>query len=236
MKLKIPINIHAQISLCVEKCAGEVSGLGRVKYDASTDTLEVTKIYLPKQVVTSTSTDIDKDSIFEIEATEQTDSHLGFLCYHWHSHANMGVFFSSTDKETYQEIGKQGLCVASVFNKKGETKSCLCYKTNFLGGHTQVVSVDDLTTEIETFQLSSEERLRWLQAINDNVSAPQYPIYPQQTRWNLDSEREHNYYADRSDLTDLELYETQYEKQNTFYNKKQHKRMKQDFKNNYWGR
>lgn len=43
------------------------------------------------------------------------------------SHVNMNVFWSSTDTETITSIGKNGLCAATVFNKKEEMRSAICY-------------------------------------------------------------------------------------------------------------
>lgn len=61
----------------------------------------------------------------------------------------MNVFWSSTDTETIKSIGKNGMCAATVFNKKDEMRSAICYKTShqLWGDTTQLV--DDVPTVYE---------------------------------------------------------------------------------------
>ena len=65
-------------------------------------------------------------ALFELKDAE------GDILWWWHSHVNMQVFFSGTDTATIEEIGQNGACAATVFNKKGEMHSGLYVKTDDL--------------------------------------------------------------------------------------------------------
>ena len=54
----------------------------------------------------------------------------GDILWWWHSHVNMGVGFSGTDVNTIKQIGEQGCCVGTVFNKKGAMNSAMFIKTD----------------------------------------------------------------------------------------------------------
>lgn len=54
----------------------------------------------------------------------------GDVLWWWHSHGNMQTFFSGTDMETIEQIGEQGACLATVFNRKGDMHSGFYVKTD----------------------------------------------------------------------------------------------------------
>lgn len=54
------------------------------------------------------------------KAMYETRDDEGMFNFWWHSHVNMGVFWSGTDMDTIRQIGSQGFVVATVFNKKNE--------------------------------------------------------------------------------------------------------------------
>ena len=119
----IPIDIRNKIQFIVDNCDKEVSGLGTVVFDPNENGYRVTDVMLLEQEVGSAHTDLDDQAVakacFEMKDAE------GELAFWWHSHVNMSVFWSSTDHDTMEKIGRNGLCVAVVFNKKEEMRGAI---------------------------------------------------------------------------------------------------------------
>jgi hypothetical protein len=75
----------------------------------------------------------------------------GDLRFWWHSHVQMGVFWSGTDMTAIRDFGAAGWVVCTVFNQKREMKSAFYSKdglTTPWGSHE--LFYDDLDTKIET--------------------------------------------------------------------------------------
>lgn len=122
MILYIPPHIHAEIMFHVHKSDVEISGLGRVTR-TSAGNLQVTKVYLLEQENSAVTTDICPEALAKLQYESREDE--GDLNFWWHSHVNMGCNWSGTDTDTFEEFGKQGMLVGTVFNKKGEFRSAL---------------------------------------------------------------------------------------------------------------
>ncbi len=122
MIIEIPFKIHEQIDFYVQKSTVEVSGLGKVIVTPSG--YKVTEVILLTQENTATHTEINPAAT--TKAMFELRNSPGGLYFWWHSHVNMEVFWSGTDKATIEEIGQNGLCVAVVFNKKKEMRGA-CY-------------------------------------------------------------------------------------------------------------
>lgn len=83
------------------------------------------------------------------------------------SHVNMAVFWSSTDTDTIKSIGKNGLCAATVFNKKEEMRSAICYSVEhpIFGKTTQLH--DDVGT---VYEYTPDSRIAgWKEELDTNV-------------------------------------------------------------------
>ena len=143
MKPKVILEdeVFKKIMYWVNKSNYEVSGLGTVVYDKEKNLFVVKSAILLPQENTSSHTEIKPEAI--CKAMFQLKDAEGDLRFWWHSHVNMGVFWSGTDTDTIKEIGSSGWLLASVFNKKREVKSAY-YSVQ----HLFPIMVDDLTTEI----------------------------------------------------------------------------------------
>ena len=134
----------------VNKCPKEISGLGKVvvKDDG---TLHVRKIYLLNQEVSGSETELDDDAV----ATLLYESHQdeGSLMFWWHSHVNMGVFWSGTDHEAIRKLGANGMVLSTVYNKKGEHRTSLYMAAD---SWRPSVFVDNLSLRIAP-ELSQDE-------------------------------------------------------------------------------
>ena len=151
MKVYITPQCHAEIMHYVHKSNVEISGLGRIQKNSTGD-MVVTKVYLLEQENGPATTDIDKDAVAKLMFESREDP--GFLNFWWHSHVNMGTFWSGTDMSTIEEFGKNGFLLATVFNKKGE------FRTAYYQGATDFlpsVFVDQIETSF--MYLPTQEQL-----------------------------------------------------------------------------
>lgn len=139
---------------CNKAAPNEVSGLGSVIYDKELKALRVTEAWLLEQENTSTTTDIDENSIGKLEykhhLLKKKGSIEGELKFWWHSHVNMGVFWSGTDMDTIAQLGGGGWFLSTVFNLKEEMRSAV-YQTD-----PMEFFADNLDTYINT-SITKEE-------------------------------------------------------------------------------
>ncbi len=119
MKLHISPEVYQQVMYWVNKADFEVSGLGIVKIINNLPV--VTKAILLEQEGTGGDTELDPNAITKAEFEMRNEE--GELRWWWHSHVNMGVFWSKTDQDTIKQLGQHGWFYHTVFNKKYEKKT-----------------------------------------------------------------------------------------------------------------
>lgn len=136
----------------------ECSGMG--KTIIKDGVIRVVDVWMVKQKNSGAETEMDSEALsalmFEKRAVE------GSWNYWWHSHANMGVFWSGTDRDQIGKMASNGMCVATVFNNKGETKSCIAISKPL------PMHIDDVKLEIES-ELPKEIIDGWNKEYNDSV-------------------------------------------------------------------
>lgn len=116
---------YQEIQAYVDLCDKEISGLGSVVFDPFTNSYFVSKVYLLDQEVGPAHTDLDDQAVAKLLYQHSISGEEGELHFWWHSHVNMGTFWSSTDHDTMDAIGNNGICIAAVFNKKGDKKGAI---------------------------------------------------------------------------------------------------------------
>lgn len=139
-----------KINYYVQKAKFEISGLGNVQIINGVPT--VTDIILLKQTNEPTETEIDADAISKALYDHHISGVEGELKFWWHSHVDMGAFWSKTDMDTIKELTENGWFIHGVFNKKEEFR--LAYSNN----EPMAVFLDDLDMLIDE-DLISEEAL-----------------------------------------------------------------------------
>lgn len=169
MKIVISELAQKKIQHWVDKADFEVSGFGKVEYIPKDEAFLVTDAYLVKQEGGGAHTDIDQTALAQLMF--KTKDIPGLLNFWWHSHVNMDVFWSGTDKSTIMELGGQGLCVATVFNKRRQMRSAVCAKMAGIFGE-KVLFWDEITTTIGADSAVPEE---WNKEFDDNVQRKKYP-------------------------------------------------------------
>lgn len=158
--------VHQKVMYWVDKCALEVSGFGKVVYHEGTDTFEVIEAYLLEQEVGPSHTDIEASALGKL--MYQTHRQEGELKWWWHSHVNMSAFWSGTDVNTIKELGHQGWFTATVWNKKGEHRSALSYRTEHPALGTQGHMVDELPLKVG-YALSPAVSEAWAEELATKV-------------------------------------------------------------------
>ena len=118
-KVTIPSEIYQKLLHYVDACPIEISGLGDIEFDPITDTFLLTEIYLFKQKCTSTTTKLDNDALDKFNFKRIKDG-LTLPRFWWHSHASMGVFWSSTDEDCMKELKNNDYSISLVANHKHE--------------------------------------------------------------------------------------------------------------------
>lgn len=148
-KLIIPRKVYDKVvHWCVTAKGLEISGLGKCKYDAKSNTFEVIDAQVLQQSIQSAgNTEITAEAIgkFMYDTRDQ-----GHIVWWWHSHHSMGAFWSSTDRDCIASFGKDGGVVATVFNNRGETLSACQFKCTTILGETQLFH-DALDMQILTY-------------------------------------------------------------------------------------
>lgn len=153
-RIYLPTDIRNKIQFIVDNCDKEVSGLGTVVFDKKANGYRVTSAILLDQEVGSAHTDIDDKAV--AQALYEARDEEGELAFWWHSHVDMQTFWSGTDHATMEAIGKNGLCVAIVFNKKEEMRGAITMSPSNMPS----VKVDDVDIVIEyDYAFNPEELL-----------------------------------------------------------------------------
>lgn len=167
MKITIPSKIYDQIQFFVDKSTIECSGLGKVL--TTPDGYTVTEITLLEQENTSTHTEINAAAVCKAMYTLRNSP--GGVYFWWHSHVNMDVFWSGTDKATIEEIGANGLCVAAVFNKKREKRGAVWLKGHELSPN---LYFGDIPVTIDYGSVPAEMKEAWAKEFDEKCKAKAY--------------------------------------------------------------
>lgn len=153
IQIHYPLEVYQKIMHWVKKSPYEISGFGNVEYDKKTKVFTVVDVFLVKQSNTLTSTETDEADLGKLMYEQAKAFGDGAIKLWWHSHAHMNVFWSDTDKDTILKYGGKGYIIATVFNKKEEMKSAVCFQSEHKMFGTATTFIDD----VDTFYLRPKE-------------------------------------------------------------------------------
>lgn len=154
---------YDKIMWYVHKCPKEISGLGKVVKRGRD--LHITNIYLLQQECTAVETELDAEAVASLLYEAREDE--GEMMFWWHSHVNMGVNWSGTDYDTMRQLGKRGMIVSTVFNKRAEHRTAI-YMGNednpilpptYIGEGLKLQIIDPIDAELEK-QLEAEYKAK----------------------------------------------------------------------------
>jgi hypothetical protein len=176
--------VYHKVMHWVNRTDIEVSGLGKVIFDEETNTLRVIDAIMLPQKNTAATTELDGAAVAKaMFLLRDTPGHLRWW---WHSHANMGVFWSGTDIDTIKQLGGGGWYCATVFNRKYEMKSAFCQKAP-----VQVL-LPELITEVGP---SKELVTQWDSEFDKNVEEQKYSFRESYRYPDEEIERQWNEYV-----------------------------------------
>jgi hypothetical protein len=163
----------------------EVGWWGTVLKNGDTYTIE--DIFVPKQVVTSATTEISPEGLAEVAIKlMEKQGHADNLLYWGHLHPNFAVTPSSTDERTTQEyletFDAPAYFIRGIYNKQGESKVDVYIKDTVQSGwvHQSVTNtrVPIYLSDSEYRQFTAEIKLN----VAEKVVVPQrqptgnYPV------------------------------------------------------------
>lgn len=112
--------VYKRIFQYADACSLEISGFGQLSKDGVFDTL----FPLFPQECTATETEIHEGALFALANSRYSAK----VRVWWHSHVNMGVFWSTTDVECISALGQNlPYLLSVVVNKKGEYEARVDY-------------------------------------------------------------------------------------------------------------
>lgn len=175
MQVQIPKLVHDKIMHWIDKTNIEVSGFGKCTWHPKEQVLWIHDAHLVNQTGGAASTDLDANAMGKL--MYETREQQGQLKWWWHSHVQMGVFWSSTDEATIKDLGQHDWCAATVFNQKREMRSAMGLKRQvqvvdfFNKGEpqTSVQIIDKIDTFIIDPSVTTAMRAAWDQEFERTV-------------------------------------------------------------------
>ena len=175
-KLVIPEEVHQKIRYLMNLAGNvECSGFGELTYDEKTETFTAVSAYMLEQENSGADTEMTADAISKA-MFKYKDNPMA-MKWHWHSHHNMGVFWSQTDKDFIKQMGEGSWILASVFNHKDELRTAWYgqVKTEVLGWvYTSTEFYDELETTIES-PIDNALAAQWDKEFKANVIEKKWP-------------------------------------------------------------
>ena len=188
VRVSIDPLVHKKVMHWVNKADGEVSGFGKVIFENGS--FRIVEAYLVEQENGSATTDISAEGLAKLMTDTIRDK--GYLNWWWHSHVNFGVFWSGQDKETIKELGEQGMCLATVFNKKDESRTAY-YQAATKDGFLPRLTIDNIPLKID-YEVDTSEVEKWDKAFDEKCKTKSPTILgPSLNRWNKDNDSFANY-------------------------------------------
>lgn len=159
MRVVMPVKTYLKMKYYIKHASGEVGGIGVVtKKDT---TLIIDDVFLLKQKATGGHFELDGGELarFVAELSKTRPELLPKLKLWWHSHVNMGVFWSGEDDDTFERLlkhnGEMDYFVGLVGNKKLEIRARCDVESNI-----GVIQFDNLATKININDDDIESKMK----------------------------------------------------------------------------
>lgn len=172
--IHLPSNEYQKILFWCDMAGGEVGGFGIA--DATTpERVDVERVFLLKQETTSGDVEYDDDDVAAMIARAGDDAER--IRFQWHSHADMGVFFSGTDTENIELLLRASdTWIASlVVNKKHEHKARIDVSNPFR------MTLADVELVVEN-NVDEKTKKTWTSEYEENVTEKKY-TYTETSRY-----------------------------------------------------
>lgn len=174
-KLIIPRHVMDKINWWMRKTNKEVSGFGSLDFIPETNTFVVKDAILLKQKVAAASAEIDPNAMAKAMFRMKDDPNG--LKWHWHSHVNMGVFWSGDDMDIIRSLGQRSWILATVFNYANEKKTAYLTQVPLPNpaGEPKAhdIFVDNIDTEVINY-VPKEQYEAWDKEYDEHVTEERY--------------------------------------------------------------
>lgn len=150
IKLIIPLTTYRKIMAYITLCETEVSGFAEIEYNVERNCFVAGEVYLLEQEATGAHVEMDEEAVakFNMERIKAGADQLPRIW--WHSHVDMGAFFSVTDEDTSKQLQNETFNVSLVGNKRGEFKAkCYVAQSIPMLATREYIEVDPLPIKIE---------------------------------------------------------------------------------------
>lgn len=151
----------------------ECSGFGSVEWDAEAKQFKVVDAIVLDDGKSSAYTEISEEALGRAMCQLR---HKNSVRWWWHSHVNMGAFWSSTDRSTIIELGQKGWQLATVFNLKRDLRTALCTRVEVLGNPHDIF-VDEIPTTV-MHTIPNELMAQWKSEFADVVKENKKAVTP----------------------------------------------------------
>lgn len=142
----IPEKVYKKVMYMVDRAGkDEISGFGTVRFNEETGVFTAVDAYLLKQTVSGGSTEMEAAAIARELFLRKEEP--GALKWHWHSHVQMGVFWSGTDMNLIRQLGGRGWLLATVFNQHRAYRTAFFQPVELMGRRHDMF-VDEIPTRI----------------------------------------------------------------------------------------
>jgi len=177
--VKMPKELHTKIMYWVRKGGShECSGMGKAIIENGI--VQIVDAWMVKQKNHMSESDMDGDDLARLLYMKRDVP--GTMCFWWHSHANMDTFWSSPDRDQIAKLAGNGMCIATVFNNKGQSRTCVAANSPFL------FHVDDVKLIIEEDPINIEKIKSWDMEYDDKVDKT--PVSNSYSQWGHGSDRD----------------------------------------------
>jgi len=122
LKVVLTPEVYKRISIQTNLIDNEITGLGLI--EIKNNIARVYDVFLVKQEVSRGSCELDEVGICElVDKLIKEGKNPKHLRFWWHSHANMGVSWSTTDEDTGKTFGGNTFFLSLVINHKGAIRA-----------------------------------------------------------------------------------------------------------------
>lgn len=174
MKLLLERTAYDKLRAYTDLCPMEISGLGKVR--VIDEDFVVSDVAIFDQAVSGAHSTIETKALaqFQADRVRNGESMKEWTLW-WHSHADMGVFFSKTDTDTIEGSSEFPWLVSLVVNKKQQSEARIDV---FSPVHMY------MELKVEIIEVANEEIKKLCQKdIDDKVQKPQYSMGFQSGSW-----------------------------------------------------
>ena len=120
LKLLIPLRSYRKLLAYVDLVDDEVSGFADVTFDKDKMAFVMGEVYLMEQEVSGARTDIEEKDVSDFNRQMIKKGIRQLPRIWWHSHADMGAFWSSTDDDTLEKFKNNSFTIGLETNHDHE--------------------------------------------------------------------------------------------------------------------